>query len=41
MKHSSTRILTTDAGSLPRPPDLVTALNAKELGADFNRAARG
>jgi 5-methyltetrahydropteroyltriglutamate--homocysteine methyltransferase len=39
MKRSSTRILTTHTGSLPRPPDLVAALNAKELGTDFDRAA--
>jgi 5-methyltetrahydropteroyltriglutamate--homocysteine methyltransferase len=39
MKRSSTRILTTHTGSLPRPPDLVAALNAKELAQDFDRAA--
>ena len=39
MKRSSTRILTTHTGSLPRPPDLVAALNAKELGTDFDAAA--
>ena len=39
MKRSSNRILTTHTGSLPRPPDLVAALNAKELGEDFDRAA--
>src|SRR5689334_4333289 len=39
MKRSSTRILTTHTGSLPRPPDLVAALNAKELDADFDAAA--
>jgi 5-methyltetrahydropteroyltriglutamate--homocysteine methyltransferase len=39
MKRSQTRILTTHTGSLPRPPDLVAALNAKELGADFDAAA--
>ena len=33
MKRSDRRILTTHTGSLPRPPDLVDALNAKELGA--------
>ena len=39
MKRSSDRILTTHTGSLPRPPDLVAALNAKELGTDFDAAA--
>jgi 5-methyltetrahydropteroyltriglutamate--homocysteine methyltransferase len=39
MKRSSSRILTTHTGSLPRPPDLVAALNAKELGENFDRAA--
>ncbi len=39
MKRSATRILTTHTGSLPRPPDLVAALNAKELGEDFDAAA--
>ena len=39
MKSSRNRILTTHTGSLPRPADLVAALNAKELGADFDRAA--
>ena len=29
MKRSSTRILTTHTGSLPRPPDLVAALNPR------------
>jgi 5-methyltetrahydropteroyltriglutamate--homocysteine methyltransferase len=36
---STQRILTTHTGSLPRPPDLVTALNRKELGDDYDRAA--
>ena len=39
MKRSSSRILTTHTGSLPRPPDLVAVLNAKELGENFDRAA--
>jgi 5-methyltetrahydropteroyltriglutamate--homocysteine methyltransferase len=39
MKRSSSRILTTHTGSLPRPPDLVAALNAKELGENFERDA--
>jgi 5-methyltetrahydropteroyltriglutamate--homocysteine methyltransferase len=32
MKRSDRGILTTHTGSLPRPPDLVEALNTKELG---------
>jgi len=39
MKRSSRRILTTHTGSLPRPPDLVALLNAKELGEAYDRAA--
>src|ERR1043165_6230152 len=39
MKRSSDRILTTHTGSLPRPPDLVALLDAKELGEDYERAA--
>ena len=39
MKRSDTRILTTHTGSLPRPPDLVEALNAKELGKNYDEAA--
>jgi 5-methyltetrahydropteroyltriglutamate--homocysteine methyltransferase len=39
MKRSDTRILTTHTGSLPRPPDLVEALNAKELGEGYDDAA--
>ncbi len=39
MKRSDDRILTTHTGSLPRPPDLVEALNAKELGKSFDAAA--
>ena len=39
MTTSKQRILTTHTGSLPRPPDLVAALNRKELGEDFDRAA--
>jgi 5-methyltetrahydropteroyltriglutamate--homocysteine methyltransferase len=39
MKRSDTRILTTHTGSLPRPPDLVEALNAKELGKGYEEAA--
>jgi 5-methyltetrahydropteroyltriglutamate--homocysteine methyltransferase len=36
MKASTDRILTTHTGSLPRPSDLVEALNAKELGQEYN-----
>jgi len=39
MKRSTDRILTTHTGSLPRPADLVTLLNAKELGEDYDPAA--
>jgi 5-methyltetrahydropteroyltriglutamate--homocysteine methyltransferase len=39
MKRSDTRILTTHTGSLPRPADLVEALNAKELGAGYDEQA--
>ena len=38
MKRSTGRILTTHTGSLPRPPDLVAMLNAKELGKPYDRA---
>ncbi len=39
MQRSERRILTTHTGSLPRPPDLVEALNAKELGRTFDAHA--
>ena len=39
MKQSLDRILTTHTGSLPRPPDLVAALNARELGEPYDAAA--
>ena len=39
MKQSDHRILTTHTGSLPRPSDLVEALNAKELGKNFDERA--
>ena len=39
MKQSLDRILTTHTGSLPRPADLVAALNAKELGEPYDAAA--
>jgi 5-methyltetrahydropteroyltriglutamate--homocysteine methyltransferase len=38
LKISSERILTTHTGSLPRPPDLVATLNAKELGESYDPA---
>src|SRR3954452_20280625 len=36
MHRSTRRILTTHTGSLPRPPNLVTVLNAKELGEPYD-----
>jgi len=39
VKQSLDRILTTHTGSLPRPSDLVAALNAKELGEAYDAAA--
>lgn len=39
MKNSSRRVLTTHTGSLPRPPDLVEALNAKEMGESSDQAS--
>ena len=39
MKRSTSRILTTHTGSLPRPPDLVAMLNAKELGEPYDKTA--
>ena len=38
MRNSSDRILTTHTGSLPRPADLVSLLNDKELGAGYDRS---
>ena len=32
MKRSTERILTTHTGSLPRPPDLLTMIAARERG---------
>ena len=32
MKLSADRILTTHVGSLPRPPDLLSLLEARETG---------
>jgi 5-methyltetrahydropteroyltriglutamate--homocysteine methyltransferase len=40
MQHSEKRILTTHAGSLPRPPDLLQMLADKEEGRPVNEAAR-
>lgn len=39
MRTSTDRILTTHTGSLPRPADLVDALNAKELGQPYSPKA--
>jgi len=39
MKHSSDRILTTHVGSLPRPPDLLEFLEAREAGRLIEQAA--
>jgi 5-methyltetrahydropteroyltriglutamate--homocysteine methyltransferase len=39
MKRSDSKILTTHTGSLPRPPDLVAALNAKEIGKAYDERA--
>jgi 5-methyltetrahydropteroyltriglutamate--homocysteine methyltransferase len=39
MHRSTRRILTTHTGSLPRPPDLVAMLNAKELGEPYDATA--
>ena len=39
MKRSSERILTTHAGSLPRPDDLREMLVAKDEGLSYDRAA--
>jgi len=36
MKLSTDRILTTHVGSLPRPPDLLALLDARETGRDFD-----
>src|SRR6266705_4213901 len=39
MKLSTDRILTTHVGSLPRPPDLLALLEARERGEEFDQAA--
>jgi 5-methyltetrahydropteroyltriglutamate--homocysteine methyltransferase len=40
MQHSTKRILTTHAGSLPRPPDLLEMLAAMEQGQPVDEAKR-
>jgi 5-methyltetrahydropteroyltriglutamate--homocysteine methyltransferase len=39
MKYSTERILTTHVGSLPRPPDLLEFLEARETGRPIEQAA--
>ena len=39
MMHSTDRILTTHVGSLPRPPDLLEFLEARETGLNFEQPA--
>jgi 5-methyltetrahydropteroyltriglutamate--homocysteine methyltransferase len=39
MQLSTDRILTTHVGSLPRPPDLLAMLQARESGQGFDQAA--
>ena len=39
MKRSTDRILTTHVGSLPRPPDLLEFLEARETGRPFDQSA--
>jgi 5-methyltetrahydropteroyltriglutamate--homocysteine methyltransferase len=39
MKQSTERILTTHVGSLPRPPDLLQMIQAKEQGGSFDAEA--
>jgi 5-methyltetrahydropteroyltriglutamate--homocysteine methyltransferase len=39
MKRSTDRILTTHVGSLPRPPDLLEFLEARETGQSSDQAA--
>jgi 5-methyltetrahydropteroyltriglutamate--homocysteine methyltransferase len=39
MKHSTERILTTHVGSLPRPPDLLKMIQAKEQGRPIDAEA--
>jgi 5-methyltetrahydropteroyltriglutamate--homocysteine methyltransferase len=40
MQHSTQRILTTHAGSLPRPADMIDMLVAKSQGETIDEAAR-
>jgi 5-methyltetrahydropteroyltriglutamate--homocysteine methyltransferase len=40
MQHSTKRILTTHAGSLPRPADLLAMIEAKERGEAIDAAAQ-
>src|SRR3990172_5067992 len=37
MKRSTNRILTTHAGSLPRPDDMVVMLRAKDSGQPYDK----
>jgi 5-methyltetrahydropteroyltriglutamate--homocysteine methyltransferase len=39
MKHSTDRILTTFAGSLARPPDLLETMHAREHGQPYDQEA--
>src|SRR6516162_11161652 len=39
MKLSTDRILTIHVGSLPRPPDLLALLEARETGREFDPGA--
>jgi 5-methyltetrahydropteroyltriglutamate--homocysteine methyltransferase len=39
VQQSQDRILTTHVGSLPRPPDLLEFLEARERGGEFDQAA--
>ena len=39
MKFSTDRILTTHVGSLPRPPELLALLEARETSREFDQAA--
>src|SRR5438067_5644829 len=39
MQRSTDRILTTHTGSLPRPPDLVEMIRAREEGGPFDAQA--
>jgi methionine synthase II (cobalamin-independent) len=38
MKQSTQRFLTTHVGSLPRPPDLLAMIQAKEAGLAYAAA---